>query len=342
MDPGATARRMRRRLVAAVVALPVLSVAVYLGAHQLGPEFEPRWSEADLPALPPEEDNGWLLIADEPLGTPPGASGVVATLERDMPSVDAARLVRDRPAVEEYLSDVRAEVALLDIALDEPRFVDASPLTFAADHDGITVNLLAGVRAHLLDALLMAVDGDVHAAWRTIGRVGRAVFDFTRNARLVVPCAVGVIMVRRALETANTLVALEGAMESESEGSVRRWYADQPLPRCERQAFIGDAVQSHRAIEDMPSGWLFDRDRTHDLMAAWTQRLSRAADTPLDEPLPDMTLVRPMDQFGWWAYNATGHELLQVLQVDQEPMLSKLRQDLRDIRDLTAALEIAE
>ena len=192
---------------AATLALLVVSVPVaWLLVHGLSHPTEPRWTEADLPASPPDADNGWTEIG----------SSVSAV---DLPALD--RLLDPETALEDRLASYdraagslaiearqhASEIERLRRAYERPRFADGCPL----DPTGpgcAWLATLAAERLVVLDAFRQLHDQDARGALATAAMLVRAHVDLAATARSLVATRVAAVCLAHAFVLAEVLTGL--------------------------------------------------------------------------------------------------------------------------------------
>ena len=199
----------RRRLVVGVLGIALLGTCAYQ-CRASEPAGPPVWTAEDLPALPPEKDNGWQLLQDRLLGgleiptLPDDVETLVAMLDEDPPAQLWEDLAELKPALHQLIeSRVGARaLAVWYRSTDAPTFADACPPTIGNDCRQFQMFQLH--RVAVADALWRAARGDVETGFEMatvlIERAGR----YLRSARGPMGARVSVEM----LETSLALAAL--------------------------------------------------------------------------------------------------------------------------------------
>lgn len=130
----------RRRLVLGVLGVALLGTCAYqcTSAERAGP---PMWTEDDLPALPPSEDNGWQILQDrlqaglEVPALPDDVEMIVASLDTNAPAETWTQLVEQRDAFGGFMAKVEDDRALVlwRRSMKAPAFADACPVEITGD-----------------------------------------------------------------------------------------------------------------------------------------------------------------------------------------------------------------
>ncbi|MCU0674143.1 MAG: hypothetical protein MUE69_15265 [Myxococcota bacterium] len=350
--PGG-ARPIRWGIVGIVVA--VGCVGAWLGAHQLRPVPPDPWeSEAFAPAARAEE-NG-LVIArslpragDEPFEAwvDAGADGErawdeaterllglrehVAPHRATMDEVDARpRFVEDcRPSVDAYCELVPAVrtmelaglLALAEVAELPPYDVDPDSTTDHANddrsHDADAANVGPANPATEATARF-----DPEAWARADARLARAVErarDFHASAYSLVGTMVGIALLTRSLDAAAPTVV--GA--SRVGAPLPRLRAALAAPfenRTLRRGFLFDHRMMRTALLALPRGVFFDRARSAIELDERTTELLAYAEDPTRTP---PSFPAHVEQMGWWLYDATGKEHLDMMAADGSRLVTQ-------------------
>jgi hypothetical protein len=341
-----------------LAALLVCGCQYLLPADWISPEVEPLWTEADLPPLPPDEDNGWVVFGE----------GIWAfRYESSLPShiVGLARQDRDTKSPElswmearELRGDIEdcldaeyhlASVSLLSVALSRPRFVDASGISWDRQQTrSPMMRLIDAYQIAVLDALSRATGGSWEGASASAARMVWRSFDLAISSRKLLTRALSLKLGRMSLDLAATL--LEGW---EAEDGARRGdpgdrtaladlcaavEAFDPRDIDPWQPMIGEYLGMVELLDktalrsddgEIVDMFLYDRDATLYTLNRWFEELERFARAPFFLDRPDFP--RPTERSGWWLYNPIGKQLISALGTYYGNRLRDLEADRRDL-----------
>jgi hypothetical protein len=236
-----------------------LSIAAVIGAVQLlrpEPLPPPRFDEArDLPPIPPDDVNGWALLAAAPRGTfgADARDWPLAEVELAPDDATLATLASERAAILAW-SPAPEVVARLDEAWARPRMAFVCGLEPRG-----RCEIVAGVRAQRLElarSLQDAVRGNDAEALARAERVLRADRDLSCSARDTTQWFVAQRSLRMALVHVALLAHLVESREAPSTEVLARLAslereldAIDPAAWSLEPALRGEAIFSRRAAE---------------------------------------------------------------------------------------------
>lgn len=309
----------------------VLGVA-WVSAHVIFAEArpEPLARPSDFPALPRREDNGFELVAraSPKPSQPPKTLPVLATKRAELPTWAQAETAAAETKAFVERADTKATLAILDVALDKPVFVDAC--ADRSDHACSNVQALLALRIESYAILALAQEGQNEEATRRLGRLLRAEEGWLHSPRSFVSQRASLSAARSTLQ----LVALVGPRLSPDQRArllpVVGAFAKRPvdlgwlvkITYLEDVALLDDVVRTssgwHMVSPTSPpppptlyerfvSQRLLDRGRTERMLlerAKQTLRWAEKGDVPLPPP------ARYGESPLFWAYNPVGKMLL--------------------------------
>lgn len=199
----------RRRLVLGVLGIAVLGTCAYqcTSAEPAGP---PKWTEADLPALPASENNGWQLLQDELHGglvvptLPEDVEAIVAGLDGATPGESWAQLLEQRDVLGSFMTSL--DDGALDAwnrSLKASAFADACMRTITADCRHFDIFRLH--RVATAEAMWWAVRGDVETAFEKATAMIEQQAGYLRGARGPMGARVSLAMLQTTLALAAML-----------------------------------------------------------------------------------------------------------------------------------------
>lgn len=357
--PGG-ARPFRWGIVGIVVA--VACVGAWLGAHQLRPVPPDPWeSEAFAPATRAEE-NGLVIARSLPrAGDEPfeawveggadaerawneaterllGLRDHVAPHRATMDEVDARpRFVEDcRPSVDAYCELVPAVrtmelaglLALAEVAELPPYDAEPAPTNddaASAPTNGAPTNGDPSdddVAANVDDAAEAALRFDPEAWARADARLARAVErarDFHASSYSLVGTMVGIVLLTRSVGAAAPTVV--GASRVGAPLPRLRAALAEPFEtRTLRRGFLFDHRMMRTALLALPRGVFFDRARSATELDERTTELLAYAEDPTRTP---PSFPAHVEQMGWWLYDATGKEHLDMMAADGSRLVTQ-------------------
>jgi hypothetical protein len=330
----------RRVLLAAFGAIGLALVAALALAARHTTPGAPRFTEADLPALPSPADNGWALLAADPRRPSAVARDVDALVlgaERGPALLDRARGIR--PSLDTAVDERAEAIARLDAAIARPRFVDGCPVvpTGAPCADFAVWRWLdLGLAAALRDA----VAGTRDAAVARSARVAAASVDLASSSRRAVGHVGSVSMLARALRVADAVLAAPETAGAPPVAEPARAAAAELAGRLAalriddlsaRRAFVADYVSSVGLLAGLSapaaSPWervtmalAYDAGRTRALLDARVDALLTALDRGAPLPDPELLCQRPL----YFLDNAIGKHALDALAVPWASQAHKL------------------
>lgn len=363
--------RTARLLVVVALVLLLLPPGLYLGINAAlrGPAPAPAYTERDLPALPPAEENGWAVVAANGhrafrgIDTPTPLLALCRhedeTAERIPPySEVTAKLDAMRAFVAER--DHEAALAELHRALEKPSFVDACSLEVGSD-----CPLTELARAHHLaesEVMLAFAEGRTVAAFEEASRLFRASLSYASAPRSPVAAVLGVTVLRRDVELgarlASGLDASAWPRTPELEAAVRGYLAPYEAlasaPLSMRSGIVGDYVSMRsmvlpilegrgasgtdlgllgrvRAFTD-PRDSMRRLDRYYVALVAFAAGHGRA--TP---PTPDSGAHAR----GWWLRNPGGKLLLDLGMSNMAPTVVRYEALLRQVQARRSVVQSA-
>ncbi len=357
--PGDETKLWRKVLLGAGLALVLvcLSAGGWLGANLLLKDPQPAllWTEADLPALPPASDNGWVVFSNKRLGNPTVSSSLTALCDgKAHPSAlaawqEARRLRGDVVAVVSERGN-QARIDGLREAYLKPQFRDACPLDIEADCPWIPL-----LRAHQLVELSMldrAMEGHFEDAFAGADLLAQGDLSLIVSSRRLLSQMVGFAIVRRMMSLVDVLLAgyedeladdrPVSAKTSALESIRKRLSTLDPVELSMRRSLIGEyqmVVRTLDLVEQSPSaagiggrweplaGLLYDRGATQRRINDEYQALMEFVEVP-GKPQPvskDAT-----EGWGWWLRNPIGKQLKGLTSI-MAPTLARGKRDAADV-----------
>jgi len=357
------------------VLRPALAVALVLcGCHYrvptewLSPEVQPLWTEADLPELPPDAENGWVLfgqgIWEISHESPPAHLMKVVHRSFDpeypeesttkSPEISWMEALELREEIEDFLDAEanRAAVGLLSESLSLSRFADNEEVSLTASRSrSPLMHLLEVWRIAFLHALSRAAGGSWEEAAADAARMAQGGFDLVVSSRTTLIRAVSLIIVWLSLELAETLLegweAEDGARHGDpgAEAALAGLCAtteaidtrdiDHFQPMISEYLVFADMLEHIMHKHKEPgSNVIFDRNDTLHLWNELFRALEPWARNPLGAKWPGIPC--PTDSWGWWLYNPLGKKIVDSMwchgvQVAIVPQISKGEARRRDI-----------
>ena len=347
------AKPWRKVLLGVGLAVVLLFVAAggWLGANLLLKDPQPAllWTEADLPALPPAPDNGWLVFSKKRLGNPNVPSGLALLCDgkghpSDLAAWQEAR--RLRGDIVSVVSDAsnEARIDALREAYRKPHFQDACPLDFEADCQWIPL-----LRAHQLVELSLldrAMDGHFEQAFSGADLLAQGDLSFVVSSRTLVSQMVGFAIARRMMSLVDVLLAgyedeladAQPVKTSTLESIRKRLSSLDPVGLSMRRSLIGEyqmVVRTLDLVEQSPSaagiggkweplaGLLYDRGATQRLINDEYRALMEFVEVP---GTPEPVSKDATEGWGWWLRNPIGKQLKGLTSV-MAPTLARGRSD---------------
>lgn len=352
-------RLWRKVLLGAGLALvlSILAAGGWFGANLLLKDPQPAllWTEADLPALPPASDNGWVVFSNKRPGNPTVSSSLTALCDgKAHPSAPAAwqearRLRGDVVAVVSERGN-QARIDALREAYLEPQFRDACPFDIEADCPWIPL-----LRAHQLVELSMldrAMEGHFEDAFSGADLLARGDISFVVSSRSLISQMVGFAIVRRMMFLTDVLLAgcedeLAGGQPVSAKTSTldsirKRLSTLDPVELSMRRSLIGEyqrVVRTLDLVEQSPSaagvggrweplaGLLYDRGATQRLINDEYRSLMEFVEVP---GTPEPVSKDPTQPWGWWLRNPIGKQLQGLTSV-MAPTLARGKRDADDV-----------
>lgn len=330
-------------MAAALVAVALLT-GVLLGAFAVAQRAPWRgqsvqlWSESDLPPLPKERENGWVLF-----------HSTAGTLAEDKPPrelreafdhLEWARAKALAAPIGQFAGDptVRIQDAEARTALESPRFADACAIDLEARCQYLNVGRLHDLVALGVLAQALAGEwGDALAGARSLLSADR---DLMRTSRLAISALTARSMVRKDLRLLGVL--LDG-IEREAPARLARQRAsivnvaslldpDAEPDTAAARAVVAEYVRVTRALRRVSGSiassahgdWkmllFLDEESTVALANGYFESLMRFSESPSTREPPALPSFS-RHRFGWWIYNAAGKMQLDALLVDLAPAL---------------------
>jgi len=317
----------------------VLLVAVLLGGCHyalpagLSEEEQPLWTEADLPPLPPDADNGWVVFG-EGIGTLSRMSSLPSDLSylvhpddvefAEVTWADARDLGQEIDSFLGEESNLTCARFMLH-AMAKPRFADACGISSEARCPAI--EMLESHRGATLIEIHAALWGFWDEAAMGTSRMLRQSFDLVVSSRRPSTRAVSLIMGRMPIALAGTLLAgwEEDTGGGHRDPDVRRALAGlcaeveafDPRDIDPWQPMIGEYL-GFLEVADMAAprsddGGIvdlvfYDRDSTLHVLNECFKALREFAKNPLVADLPSSP--DSTERWGWWLYNPVGKKVL--------------------------------
>jgi hypothetical protein len=344
----------RRVLLVAglVVSLPLVGAGVWAGANLLGRESEPAhlWTEADLPKLPPDAENGWSAFADasRTLARPSIPDGLASAC--DIVGHGDAKgawtdAKRDRDAVADTVKDRdnREWIEVVSRSYAMPAFADTCPIDLEAD-----CRSLPYYHAHQLAELALlnqALEGAWNEAFSGTRLLVDGDFAFVVSTRSLLNQMIAFANASRTLELLEVLLA--GYQEAGNDENRRDADAatfdklSSSLMKLERselgiqRSVMGEYifhVRTLKVVEDVPAqvqiaeGWgpmgrvFFDRGATLRLLNEDFEGVMAFANKPGSAP-PERP--RFTETSMWWLRNPVGKIVLDTGRATLIPVLEK-------------------
>ena len=353
--PG-RARPIRWGIVGLVVT--VGCIATWLGAHQLRPVPPDPWeSEAFAPTVRAEE-NGLVIARSLPrAGDEPFEAWVdagadaerawneaterllglrehVAPHRATMDDVDARpRFLEDcRPSVDAFCELVPAVrtmelaglLALAEVAELLPYDVEPAPTNDDAANDPTNdAPSDDDVAANVGNAAPEAAPRFDPEAWaRADARLARAVErarDFHASSYSLVGTMMGIVLLSRSVDAAAPTVV--GASRVGAPLPRLRAALAEPFEtRTLRRGFLFDHRIMRSALLGLPRDPFFDRARSATELDERTAELLAYAEDPTRTP---PSWPAHVEQMGWWLYDATGKEHLDMMAADGSRLVTQ-------------------
>ncbi len=313
------------------------------------------WSEKDLPPLPAEGENGWVLF-----------HSTAATLGKDIPPrelrdaldhLEWARAMALAEPIRQLADDpaVRSQNVAAQAALASRRFADACAIDLEARCRYLELTRLHDVVA--LGALADALGGRWNEAFGRTGNLLRADLDLMRTSR----SAVSALTVRRSVRKDLRLVGvlLDGiesgapdhlAKQRATVASVGSVLDAGVEPATDvRRAIIAEYVYVTMAVRRISvsaasrvgrAWWMplvLDTERTGEIANTYFEELMRFGESPSTREPPTLAHFSHR-HFGWWAYNAGGKLLLDAALVDLVPAIRDMEKQKVEIEATRNAL----
>ncbi len=344
------------RWAGAAALLAAILLGILAVAHRVPWRGKTRqlWSEKDLPALPAEPENGWILLhsASQKLvdDERPGDLGEVERL--DWPRVKA--LAHE---IRQFTSDptVRSQAASARDALASPYFADACPLDVRSRCQHLKLERLHDIVT--LAVLADALSGKWDEALLTAATLLRADLEMMRTSRTAVSALGARRMVRKDLRC---LGVLFDGIESEGPKGAANHRARVALiasmletktqpDAAPSRAVIAEYVCVTRAIRTVSdvagfkvgADWVMlpylDGEHAIALANTYFEALMRFAESPSTRAPPGLRRYS-RERLGWWAYDAGGKMLLDAVLVDLAPALRDIEEQSAHIAAASTAL----
>lgn len=292
---------------------------------------KPVWTEADLPPLPPANENGWHDAHEITISTPADLTQQVLDAN-GRGNVEAATEHRD--AIDGFLlrdPAVHAKLEQLEAALDKPHFVDDCPLTLDARCN--TVRWADTHRALLLRAYSFRWQDGNAVAVESIDRTLRADIEAARTSRTAISHMVALTALQEALETAEALLGAPGAAPSKAlENTVSQL---QPKDLDARRMVISEYVLIGRPDEKAMGEML----HLHPLMPCDAGRTDREIDRRARANYEGKPIPEPAREGEfWWVWNPRGKTMIDVMALEWPPLLERVAQKQKDIGELQKSI----
>ncbi len=335
------------------VVLLLLAAGGWLGANLLLKDPQPTqlWSEADLPALPPASDNGWIVFSNRKLGNPTIPAGLASLCDGKAHPTPLAAWQEARSLRGEIVSVVsdsnnQARMDALRDAYLKPHFRDACPLDFEAGCQWIPM-----LRAHQLVELSLldrAMDAHFEEALSGVDLLAQGDVSFVGSSRTLVSQMVGFATVSRMMSLVSVLLAgfedelaagrLVSVKASTLESIRERLSALDPAALTMRRSLVGEYQMVVRALDQVersPSaagigggwaplaGFLYDRGATQRLVNEEYQALMKFVEVP---GTPEPVSKDPTQPWGWWFRNPVGKQMYGLTSV-MAPTLARGKRD---------------
>jgi hypothetical protein len=324
-------------LLAAVVLGACWGAFSFVAHHLPWRASAPRlWTEKDLPPLPDERDNGFLLIAARTAN--PNDHEFPVELREVLDHLEWARAKALAERIHEFVVDpgVRVEGEVAHAAFASRRFADACSLALEARR----CRPKEVVRFHDLVALGVldhALKGDFREAFLGTDRLLRADLDLAHTSRK----ADSELMAQRDLgESLSLAGVLVDGIETEAPArlvpvrgelaSIATLLDSAAAPVTDaKRLVIAEYVYVTLAIRTFcdrarskfgSSALVLDEENTIALENTYFEPLMRFAENPSTGEAPTLSAFSA-DHFGWWAYNAVGKRLLDGVLLDLAPMI---------------------
>ncbi len=329
-------KKLVRTLLVFVVAFAVLIGGwILLHVARSKGEVKPLWTEADLPALPPAEENAWTVLvsrSDELKG-----DSLPEDLKKLLEAPTNELLLTRAGDVSSWLEKPGSlkRLFLLDEALEKPRFADACPLTVDSNcpymplmqtHDLAELRIVEAVgkgkpaeAIALADKLLRA---DLMFLGSTRSLIGTIIASKNAEASMrLAGFAVDAVPTDAPLqegELSRNLTALSATLES---ATGNDWSMSRAI---KGEYLVGESAITTLGAQAAGSGgmaqYLFDRKNTIELLQPYYVALNEAAETPAGKTPPPSP--RFTGEGMWWAYNPTGKYALDMMMVEIGPRIA--------------------
>lgn len=333
----------------------VLLVVALLGAcwaisHRVGwsGHAVSLWSEKDLPPLPEEGENGWVLF-----------HSTTAMLGKDIPPhelrdaldhLEWARAMAFAEPIRQFADDpaVRSQNVAAQAALASRRFADACAIDLEARCRYLELMRLHDLVA--LSALADALAGHWNEAFARTGNLLRADLDLMRTSRSAVSALTARRSVRKDLRLVGVLLDGIESGAPDRLANQRATLANvgsvldpgvEPATDVKR-AIIAEYVYVTTAVRRISAGaasriggarWMplvLDTERTADLANTYFEALMWFGESPSTREPPALARFSHR-HFGWWAYNAGGKLLLDAALVDLVPAIRDMEKQKVEI-----------
>jgi hypothetical protein len=307
------------------------------------------WSSADLPPLPPADQNGWALLQE---GERPPMPRELASLLVGTSGGLWARALEARPALERFLDEApsRRALARYEAALARPRFADGRT---PEQPDGHHVRVYEIHRFGTAEALARAFRHEFEAAFALSNAMLRADLDYVATAKSPLALLVASAQLRDSLALAEALLdALAAQPSADREGllAVKRGYLAHPgtnelaalLGRISpeqldarypimaenlalRSVFTESAEKAQGVpLELMPlSSLFFDQGATIEALDTFHRELMAQVTAPPGSVPPLADRPRAQDELGWWLLNPAGDLTLDMTTAAWHSFLAK-------------------
>ncbi len=286
-----------RRVVIASFVFVVVIGGSWAAAHFVRPIPEARWTNADLPTLPPERDNVYALLAQRITFPDVDTLIIDDSTDFELHLEDALRL---RDELDTALAPTEA---LRDEVRQRPRFVESGGL-LGQPH---VLEGMALWKLRQLAVLQSTMNGEHERAAEEVASMWTHAVDYASHCQSMVSCMAGQRLLQLTLG-ASELLANESPLDL-------RWLArvlesSVPARSAIANGIIAEYVYARVSLEtyDAP---LLDRAHTDAMLANHYERaLAFAHDASNPRPTP-----RFRDNVLWWLYNPAGKRLASITTV---------------------------
>lgn len=336
------------------IAAPLLAVvmlgACWAVAHHIpwrGKAVQ-LWSEKDLPPLPDERENGWVLI--HATAAKLGEDEPPHELREALDHLEWTRVKALAERVRQFAGDpaVRIQDAVAQNALASRRFADACAIDLDAPCRHVKV-----MRFHDLVALGVldnALTGNWDEAFARAGRLLRADLDLVRTTRTALSALAAQRSVRKDLSLLGVLI---DGIETEAPARLANQrgrvaslatlldLAGEPETDVKR-AVIAEYVYVTMAVRTISRSagsrghdtwWMplvLDEESTVALANTYFEALMRFGESPSTREAPTLPVIS-RHRFGWWAYNAAGKMTLDASLLDLAPTIRDMEKQNAEI-----------